>query len=282
MDSGTGTQTSVDLLKWLAWLDKNKKRVALWGGGGLAVILLVVGIVAYENSKEVRASEALSEVANPMRQGRLPGANAAEDLLKIEREHPGTKAAARALLEAGQVRYLEGNYAEAQKLFSRFEKDYPESRWVPQALLGYAATLEVQQKTTEAIAEYEKLRKRYATDSIADSVKLALARLYEPTKPEESFNLYQELLRANPPQMSTLGAEASTRQEALLQRIPSLIKTNVPPLPTIPGVTNLQVRTITNPPAAAPVTNVLKLTNAPVPAAITNVLKLTNAPAAKK
>ncbi len=268
----SGKTPTVDWVKILGWLDVNKKRVATWAVGTVVVVVVIIAIFYHESQKEVRASRALSDVVLPLSPSKPPPPGTVEALLKIEKDYPGTKAAARAMLEAAGVLFAEGQYDESQRLFVRFEKQYPESVWLPQALLGYAATLTAQNKNTEALAEYEKLRKRYPTDAIADEVKLGLARLYEKqNKPEEALALYQDILRANPANYTSIGAEAGMWQEDLLQRYPNLMKTSAPPVSL--AATNLAARKGTNRTQTISLTNLVKRTNAP-----TTSVQLTNRP----
>jgi tetratricopeptide (TPR) repeat protein len=283
MESETVTPNPVEWLKWLDWLAKNKRRVALWGGA-VVVVLLGVALIVYEQKqKEVRASEALANVDLPIPPGKAPAPNTAEELLKVEQNHPNTRAATRALLEAGTVRFVEGRYADAEALFSRFEKDYPESLWLPQALLGRAAALEAQNKSAEALTEYERLKKIYPSDAIATEVQMGLARMYEQqSKPEDALKIYEDILQANHPSYSSVGAQAAMRQDAILKKHPELAKTNAPPIispPTpMPTASNATVvRPSTNQPIAITLTNLLKATNAPAP-----VAGLTNAAATNR
>ncbi len=270
----SGKATGVDWVKVLAWLDVNKKRVITWTTATVVVVTIVALFIYNEYQKEVRASHALSEVSLSLNPAKPPGPDTVQKLLKVEKDYPDSKAAARALLRAGGILFANGDYAEAQKLFARFEKQYPESPWLSEAQLGYAATLEMQNKTTEAVAEYEKLRKRYPTDPIAGSVKLALARLYgKQNRAEEEFALLQEIGREYPAAYSSVGAEASTMLEELLEKHPNLIKTNVPPVPMVPTNVTTTVRPSTNRPQTITLTNLVKRTNVP-----STSLQITNRP----
>jgi tetratricopeptide (TPR) repeat protein len=261
--------TTVDWLKILAWLDVNKWRVIKWAMIVISVVAVITLFIYYEYQKEVRASRALSEITVPFSPTKSAPPGLVEALLKVERDHPNTKAAARAVVEAGGILFSEGKYDEAEKLFARFEKQYPESTWLPQALFGYATTLEAKNQTTNALAEYEKLRKRYPNDAIADYVKLGLGRLNEKqNKLEEALALYQEILRLNPPNYSSLGAEAGSLYEDLLQKHPELIKTNAPPTNVLSTLTatnaSLAAKPASNRTQTLSLTNVIKRTNAPV------------------
>ncbi|MBN2507274.1 MAG: tetratricopeptide repeat protein [Verrucomicrobia bacterium] len=292
MESETVTAGQVDWMKWLDWVVKNKRRVALWGGAALGVILVTALIVYEMRQKEVRASLALAKVDLPIPPGKSPPPNAVETLLKVAQDHPSTHAAARALLQAATLRFAEGQYPEAEALFGRFEKNYPESPWLPQALLGQAASLEAQTKTSEALAGYERLRKIYPTDVIVTDVQLGLARIYEhQDKPADAKKLYEDILQVNHPRSSP-AVLAGLRLQAILKEHPELAKTNAPPIasPVVPpvGATNIPPKPATNQPALSnaapasplphrPATNVPvptpATTNAPTPSILTNITK---------
>lgn len=240
----------------VAWLDKNRKQVLI--GVVAAVVIIGGGILFYnyQSQRETRASKALSEVRQPPSPTGVPGPGTAEAYIKVANEHSGTKAAARALLEAAGIYYVQGRYAEAQQQFDKVIRDYPASEWQAEAALGVAACLEAQGKIPEAAAKYDEVRKRFANSPIVDTAKLNLARMYEQQeKPAEAYKLYEELVKLaqmNP--YSSLGNEAGMRMEDLQEKHPELVKTNAPPpltqtiTPEIqqiqPGATS-QVRTIT-------------------------------------
>lgn len=199
-------------------------------GAGIALVAgLVIAYVAYDQSqKEVRASQALSEIRasyNPM-QAAPPGL--ADSYFKVAKDYSGTKAGERAAIMGASALFVDGNYAGAQQRFEQFLKDYPESPWLAQAQFGIAAALDAQKKTTEAVAKYEEVRKRFPSDAVADETKLALGRLYEQqNKPEDAYKLYDELVKAN--QFSGIGSEAGIRMADLEEKYPQLAKTNTPP-----------------------------------------------------
>jgi tetratricopeptide (TPR) repeat protein len=258
-----------NFVRFLAWVQVNQKRLILWGALVIAVILAIVSVVAYQRQKETAASLALSSVYAPMNPSTpIPPATAAA-YLKVANEHGGTRAGARALLLAGATFFGEKNYTEAQKLFERFLKEYPDNEFVPQAHYGIAATLDAQGKSVEATAKFEQIRRVYATDPIIDEAKLALARLYEnQNKAEEAHKLYTEVLQANPGQYSGIGNEAGMRREELEAKYPQLVKTNAPILPPALSILTNPAAMMTN---RSPATNqVLTLSNRPPVRVITN------------
>jgi tetratricopeptide (TPR) repeat protein len=286
------------LVGFLAWVEVNKQRLMM--GGGIAIVVIVVAVVfiQQQSQKEYSASEALSNVRVPFNSGNPVPPGTAEALLKVAEDHKGTKAAGRALLLSAGVLFAEAksaaDYAEAEKRFGQVIQSYPDSEWVAQANRGIAAALVAQGKTAEATAKYEQLRARFANAPIIDEVRIALARLYESQKPEEAFNLYEEVLKnpqGNP--NGPLVAEAGLHEEALMKQHPKLAALKqaaaAPPgapqnqqmkiapatnriVTTISNaanrvMTNIQQLTITNRPGATSQPIQIKLNPTPTPGA---------------
>jgi tetratricopeptide (TPR) repeat protein len=268
----------------LAWFETNKKQVAIGAFVVLVAICLGFIFVQQQTRKELTASEALSDVRGLFSPAASTPAGTVEALSKVASEHAGTKAAARAILISAGLLYSEAksaaDYAEAEKRFARVTQEYPDSAWMAQAHLGIAASLAAQGKTAEATAKYEEVNRRFAAAPIFDQSRLALARLYETSKPEEAIKLYDELTKANPNTPSSVVAmEAAMREDILLKARPELAKVkaalNPPPMPP-PSAT-------TPPIQITPMTNraVTAMTGAPI-RMTTNVqrLTMTNRPAA--
>ena len=268
-------------LRFVTWVQANLKRIII----GAVIVLAAIAVIAFmsyeQGQKEVRASQALANIAVPQSPAVPTPPGTADAYLKVAKDHAGTKGGARALLQAGAAYFVEGKYAEAQKIFEQFLREYPGSEWIPQAHIGIASSLDAQGKTDDAVAKFEEIRRRFANDATSDEVKLALARLFETqNKPADAFRLYSELVQANP--YGGMGSEAGVRREELVKKFPELAKTNAPmtSLPQMPGplvgatnqpaptnrvitITNM-IRTATNAAAQAG-TNVQKaVTNAPL------------------
>ncbi len=257
----------------VAWLQLNRKRVLIGAVVALVVAVAASAMIYTQNQKEVNASEALSEIRAPMNPATPPPPGLVDAYLKIARDYAGTKAAARALLVAGGALYVEGNHAEAQKLFERVTREYPESPWLAEANYGIAATLDAQQKIPEATAKYEELQRRFPNQAVIDEAKLGLGRLYEvQNKPAQALKLYEELLRANP--YGGIAQEAGIRHTEIIEKHPELAMTNalaLAPSP-LPTPSNPPVKASTNK-SGIVITNLLK-----TPAANTPGAPATNAP----
>lgn len=257
-----------------AWLEVHKKRLIRIALVSLAVILVGGIFLQHQSGREVRASQALSEVRVPLDPRAPIPPGTADALFQVAKAHAGTKAAARALVMAGTVLYSETNFALAQERFSALLAQYPDSPWVVDAHLGVGACLEAQGKTDDAIKKYEDIRKRFATSTVADDAKLALGRLYEKSNPEEAFRLFDELVKNNP--QSGMGAEAGLRLEELVKAKPELEKLRAPIVPPT-SPTQPQVTMITNRPTV--VTNIMSITNRPAGTNAPIQIQLTPTPA---
>lgn len=212
--------------KLFVWFEKNRKQ-AIWGAG----IALALGFVIFyylwsQGAKEVKAAEALSQVASANLfavAGRKP---TPENYLTVADAHAGTPAAAQALLLAGGAFYTEGKYAEAQTQFQRFNREYPGNPFMNQALLGIATCLDAQGKTDEAARAYKEALDRFPNANTASQAKFGLAQSYEAQgKLDQARSLYDEIAQAEP--SSFVGNEAVMRLESLKANAP-LVTPEVP------------------------------------------------------
>jgi tetratricopeptide (TPR) repeat protein len=223
-----------------AWFEAHKKQT-LWGAGGLVVVGLIVALVLYfRNQADITAGEALSDVALPQMPGASRG-NTADAYLKVAATYPNSRAGARALLLAAGGLFVEGKYDEAKAQFERFNREYGDSPFRGEALLGIASCLDAQGKTNEAVTAYKELIDRRPTDYVLPQARFALARLYEAqNKPELARNLFEDVERNNP--YGSLGSEAGMRLEELKIKYPALFA------PVMPAQTNtvLKIPSATN------------------------------------
>jgi len=238
----------------LAWFEEHKKQVAIGAGVVVAAIFIGMIIVQQQARKEQSASEALSDVRGLFSAAASP-AGTLEALSKVASGHEGTKAAARALLIGAGLLFSEAksaaDYAEAEKHFTQITREYPDSAWAAQAHLGIAASLAAQGKAADATAKYEEVNRRYANAPIFDQSRLSLAKLYEASKPEDAFKLYEDLIKAHPGgQGSVFAMEAAMRQDDMLKAKPELAKLkaalNPPPPPPISPNQPVQITPMTN------------------------------------
>jgi TolA-binding protein len=213
-----------------AWFEANKRQ-ALWGVGALAVIGLIVAFVLYRrNEAEITSSEALSNVALPQSSGAAQG-GVAEAYLKVATTYANSRAGAQALLLGASSFFMEGKYGEAKTQFERFTREYSDSPFLAEALLGVASCLDAQGDTAGAVAAYKDLVDHHPVDQVLPQARFALGRLYETqNKPELARNMFEDVERNNP--YGSLGSEAGMRLEELKLKYPSLAT------PVAPAMTN--------------------------------------------
>lgn len=202
-----------------AWLVTNQKQVT-WGTGVVFAVGAAIGFYLWrQNEVQVSASDALSAVAAQLA---IPGgarSETAEAYVKVANEHPGTVAAARAVLQAGAVFFAQAKYGDAQTQFQRFLRDNPESPHRAQALLGNAACLDALGKADEAAAAYQGLFQQQPGSVVAPQAKFAQARIYESqNKLPQALALYEELARTEA--AGSIANEAGVRAEELHQKLP--------------------------------------------------------------
>lgn len=279
MNSEETRSSSTGIYDLLAWLEVNKKRLAI-GLGVAAAAGFVVWIYGWaRDQKETKASAELLNLRTPITSTNAPPIPGSA-FLKVANEFPSTDAGTRALLIAAGAFYSENNYTEAQKQFQEFLSRYSESPWAGSAAYGVAACLESQDKREEALAAYQGILSRHPNDAVVPDVKMALARIYEAkNQPELALKMYEELAKGTT--QTPRGNEAMIHKEQLLKKHPELVNTtNTTSTATVTGSP-----TTISAPAKTPASNVtvqLKSASNAAPQ-ITPTLRTTNsvAPAVK-
>ncbi len=224
MDSNVGA--SVDVYKAWAWVEAHKKHV-LFG----AVIAVAFGLGTYfyywnQTEKEIAAGEALARVYIPQATGEGSRSNIVQSYLNVASEYPNSSAAVRAVLLAAGALFNEGKYPEARSQFEKFRRDFRDSRFMSEALLGIASCYDAEGKTNEAITAYKDLTDHHPGEVVVPQAKFALARLYSTQgKPEQALTLLEEVAREDP--YGALGSQAGMQAEELKMKYPAL----VPPPP---------------------------------------------------
>ena len=183
------TATTTPDIDFLAWLEVNKKRLAQVG----ALVLVVgFGVWTYRTmaaQKETAASAELLRLQMSTSLADQPTSPPSSAYTDIVQKHPGSRASERALLLAGEAAFTEQKFPEAQGLFDRFLKEYPESSLIASAAYGVAASLESQNKSAEAMTAYQDVVTRHSGSSVVVQAKLSLARLNEAgNKADEYFS----------------------------------------------------------------------------------------------
>jgi predicted negative regulator of RcsB-dependent stress response len=222
LDMSSETIESIRGIEFLAWLEVNKKRLAV---GGLVVALLVSGLALYRwrsAQQEMAANSALVQLLmRASNRGTDQTGPTAGQLLELSDRHRGTDAGRRAVFLAAGALFREGKYAESQASFDAFRSAHPGDPLAAGAELGVAACLEATGKIDEAIGVYREVVAAHPDAAAAAQAKLALASLLESkNEPQQALQFYEQL--------RTTGwmNEADIRRQALLARHPELAPTN--------------------------------------------------------
>jgi len=199
--------------------------------GGILVVGLIIALFVYrQNEAEITASEALSNVSMPQASASGIRPDLVEGYLKVAANYPKSTAGARALLLAAGGLFVDGKYEEAKTQFERFKREYSDSLFMGEALLGIAASLDAQGKTRDAMAAYKDLIDHRPGDSNVPQAKFALGRLHEAqNEPEQARSLFEDVERSVP--YGSLGDEARMQLEELKTKFPKLLAP-VMPMPT--------------------------------------------------
>src|SRR5262245_27296653 len=140
--------------KLWAWFETNKKPTII-GICTVVVAGLIIWIVSWRRDEaRIAAGTALSDVAARQIGNATTRADAANAFLGIASSYPNSSAGARALLLAAGTLFTDGKFSEAQAQFERFTREYHDSPFMGEALLGVAASLDAQNKTEAAIGAY--------------------------------------------------------------------------------------------------------------------------------
>ncbi len=224
---------SAGIYDLLGWFETNKKRVAI-GAVAVVIVGLVAGFWVWQASqKQIEAEETLALVRMPFSPLESPQPGTADSLVKVAQEYPDSPAAAKALLRAGTVYFGEGNYAKAREQFDAYLRSPGETPWAPQAVFGVAASLDAENKASEAIAKYKDFIERYSSDPAADQARLNLARLYERNnQPQQALEVLNKMMSSQQGYSPSSG-EVQERMKTLLAKNPSLIPTNATPPPPL-------------------------------------------------
>lgn len=206
---------------WAWFDDDNNRKRALWGAGLVAVVGLVVGYYLHnQGRKEIEAGNALSQL---MTTAIFSGGNqnaTPEAYLKIATEHPGTPAAAQAVLLAAGRFFGEGKFADAHTQFQRFTREFSGNPFTAEAALGMAASLEAQGKLDDAARAYKEAADRYPNAVGTPQAKLALGRIQESQGNLDAARANYEDIRRNFP-FHSLANEAAFRLEELQKKMPA-------------------------------------------------------------
>lgn len=208
---------------FVTWFEVNRKAIVVGIGVVCAVVVGLLVVRAQQRSRASQATQALLQLTPPSGPGERPAAVDPAKLLAMASQYSGTPASQQALLLAAGQLFANGQYAESQKQFAEFEAQHPDSGFVGVALLGVAAALEAQGKSTEAIAAYDRAIVSSGSDAYAAQARLAKARMLAASQPAQALTLFDEVMSG--PAAGALGNQALQGRSELLSKHPELAQT---------------------------------------------------------
>lgn len=237
--AGPASEPPFDLV---TWFELNRGRILIGFGALCAVVVGLMVVRARQQAEVKHAATRFLALMPPTGPGQQATPPDPQKLLELSEKFAGTPTAAQArLLAAGQL-FAAGKYTEAQTQFARVEEAQPDGPFLSAALLGVAASLDAQNKSSEAVTAYDRVISLFPAEASALQARLAKARLVQGSQPAQALSLLDEILKNE----YAIGYQelASAARARLLAQHPEL---------DLPLVTTNQVRVTpsTNPPAAA-------------------------------
>ncbi|MFM1943060.1 MAG: Tetratricopeptide repeat-like domain [Verrucomicrobiota bacterium] len=226
-------------LEFLAWLEVNKKRVAMSVVAVVVVISAIATVQWLSREKQRRASSALIAVQLKGMGADEAAKPAASDYEAVARDYAGTGAAARAQLLAAELHFQNGDYERARGAFEAAGDLLKDEAFKAEAAYGVAASLDAMGRLDEAVAAYEGVTLRHATAAVAGQARLVLAGIQESKGDlAGALRSYSELTNNL---ASPWGSSAMQRCQEIFREHPEMA-----PAPSAAGLTSASAGISTN------------------------------------
>ena len=157
-----------------------KERASLFGGGAVAVIMIIMAINYFVESKEADRLQAAALLGDVLmvEQGGEPteAIRLAEELVS---SYAGTPAAAQGTVLLANLHYAQGHYAEARTYYQRYLDNYePVDVLAYAAQSGLGACLEAEGQFLAAAQHYEAYAAQQAGTIREAMARMEAARIY--------------------------------------------------------------------------------------------------------
>lgn len=225
------------------FLEKNFKKILL------ACVLVVVLLGAYGLIQHNRnlAAEAEAEA--------FTSAKTIDDCDLVIRKHPGTVAAANALLVKADLQWEKNEKSSSVATLKEFTTQFPKHPFHAQTLLAIASKQEAMGDKSDARAGYEQIIASHPNTELAQLAQIRLGDLHwAEGKEDEAKKAYEEAT-AKFPGLTAFEKEAQTRLEWIAAALPTK-EVDPPPapkpdpkatppaagLPAIPGMPGISLK----------------------------------------
>ena len=175
--------------------------------GMCAIIVVLLSYAAYEwnRSKTLNGAEE-----------RLATAKTEEEFQKVVADYPKTNAAGCAMLLLAEQQRKSGKLEESTKSIRSFMDGYPEHPLFSGGLTSLATNLEAQGKSSEALAEYDKVSTSYGKTFSTPVALMASARLLRlggsKEQKEKATQIYEKVIAEYPDNLASQQAAQEMKQ----------------------------------------------------------------------
>ncbi|HZY31994.1 MAG TPA: tetratricopeptide repeat protein [Candidatus Methylomirabilis sp.] len=173
--------------------------------GGIAILAVVTGYLAWSSRRETKAAGLLFQAVKQLTSSRGAAEDAAKQeeavglLRELTARYPGTAAAAEATLRLGTLYYTIAEFDEARNTYQGYLTRHPRGRVAFAAGMGVGDTYVSQEKYDKAIESYSRLIDQFPQDPLLPEALLNLARTYvKINKGQEAIRLYQKVAEGYP------------------------------------------------------------------------------------
>lgn len=253
------------------FMEDNARKI-LWLFIIVVVALCAYGVIRHQNT--LKANEAAEE---------FTGAKTVDDCDVVISHHPGTNAAANALLLKADLLWDQNKKSSAVEALKEFVAKNANHPLAVYALLGLGSKLDAMGESKEAQAVFERITKEFASSEAAPLAQVRLGDLlWAQGKTDEAKKAYEDLSVKYPdlPEFQTISqnrlgwiAAALPTKEVDAPPAPK-VEPKAAAAPVVPGMPNIKLNaansgigaTIAPPGAPVPVT--IPAATAPAPAAM--------------
>ncbi len=160
------------------FLREHSQKIYIGAIALLAIIFIVIMFARSKRSAELNASEALTRANYQLSMNKTQ--EAIDILLNMVDNYSGTKSAAKGVYLLGKAYFEKGDYEKAEFYFRRYIDDYGDDPiLIGGAYSGLGASLEQQNKFSEAAKVYEKGAEKYEKHFLAPRLLMKAGRCYQ-------------------------------------------------------------------------------------------------------
>jgi len=178
---------------------KGKQSLVIGGVAGLAIVIILAGVIANSRKKSVEEANELLGKAEVLYSARAD--DQARPLLSdLIKKYEGKKESKLAVFYMANILYNHGNYDEAKDYYERFLREAQgDGLLIPSAIAGIGACLEEKEDYLGAGEKYLQAAKRYPDYYLAPQYLLDAGRCFLQGKEvERAKEAYQDLTSTYP------------------------------------------------------------------------------------